>query len=100
MHDPLEENSEKLRDELQNNRNTIRESQEHVQRLRQEARRLEGQLDDTKAKSNKSISAATAYQNIIDALDDALREAEQAESNTQNATEMVSNKPFKLVLFL
>ena len=88
----MEENAEKLRDELQNNRNTIQESQDHVQRLRQEARRLEGQLDDTKAKSNKSISAATAYQNIVDALDDALKQAEEAERNTENATAMVSEE--------
>lgn len=96
LHRPLDDNVETLTNELDNNRDTIRDSQIHVNKLRQEARILEGMLDDTRTKSNKSISAATAYQKIIDALDDASTEAEQAEKNAQNATAMVqitSNPP-------
>jgi len=89
MKEPLSQNLETLQNELQNNRDTIPVSQRHATTLKMEADRLDRMLGETRIVSENAVAAGTAYQNIADALDDAMNSAEKAKNNAENATLIV-----------
>jgi methyl-accepting chemotaxis protein len=91
---PLEETTETLKDVLDSNRDTIRVSNEHVRNLKEQADRLDDTFEYSRGVSESAIAAATAYQKITDALNEAHTQAQQANENSKNATVMVSPRVY------
>lgn len=84
-----EQSTDTLVNELENNKNTIRESQEHARQLKWQADNLDRLFGNSKRASEAAFAAATAYQKIADAIDSAEEQANIAQRNAGNATDTV-----------
>lgn len=96
---PLVETTETLKSELDHNKDTIQKSNDHVRNLKYQADRLDEDFERSRTASEQAVGAATAYQKITDALNDAHKIATDTRMNSENATAMVYQISFSHIFY-
>ena len=76
--------------DLANSRKSLYDAQIHAARLGDEAADLDELLADTRQTSENAVAAANSYKNIVDAIDEAMKAAEDATNAGVNATQLSS----------
>ena len=84
----LNQNVEQKDTDLAESRKTLSEAQIHATKLGDQAAGLDEMLTDTRQTSENAVSAANSYKNIVAAIEEAMKAAEQANNAGQNATEL------------
>lgn len=86
--DTLHSNVEQKEIDLAASRKILYDAQIHATKLGDQATGLDEMLTDTRQTSENAVSAANSYKNIVDAIDEAMKAAEEAKNAGQNATEL------------
>ena len=77
-------------EEFISSRDNLRLAQEHSMELTQQATGLDSLLSDSRHTSENAVAAATSYQNIVKAVDEALQWAQGAEVAGKEAQDLSS----------
>jgi laminin alpha 3/5 len=86
----LHEAVEQKETDLAESRKILYDAQIHATKLGDQAAGLDEMLTDTRQTSENAVSAANSYKNIVDAIDEAIKAAEQATNAGLNATQLSS----------
>lgn len=86
----LNNNVEQKETDLADSRRILYEAQIHATKLGDQAAGLDEMLTDTRQTSENAVSAANSYKNIVDAIDEAMKAAQEAKNAGQNATQLSS----------
>lgn len=86
----LQEAVDQKENDLANSRKSLYDAQIHSIRLADEAADLDELLADTRQTSENAVAAANSYKNIVDAIDEAMKAAEEATNAGLNATQLSS----------
>ena len=84
----LHETVEQKETDLAESRKILYDAQIHATKLDLQATGLDEMLTDTRQTSENAVSAANSYKNIVDAIDEAIKAAEQATNAGLNATQL------------
>ncbi|XP_013792030.1 laminin subunit alpha-like, partial [Limulus polyphemus] len=86
--DELKEKLNGQEEELDEVRPLVDEAKKHASDLMEQAALLDSLLADTRDSADGAVKAATAYGNIVDAIDDALKAAQAAVEAANQAAEL------------
>ena len=88
--DSLEQAIEQKDADMKEARKSLRDAQKHSAALGNQAYGLDEMLADTRQTSENAVAAANSYKNIVDAIDEAINAAQEANMAGRNATNLSS----------
>lgn len=88
--DNLKEAVELKEEGIADSRRLLYDAQVHAAKLADQATGLDELLADTRQTSENAVSAANSYKNIVDAIDEAMKAALEAQNAGENASQLTT----------